>query len=598
MAPELFEENGVYSFASDVWALGILMYEMATGATPFIGENFTEIAQQIMTGNLHPMKGYSTEYNDLVYKMLDKNPASRITWENLVEHPWWGQISFELPDFPEQIHFENFLEKYGYMKEIEERNKQAQLEKLQQEDLATRMKSEVIRGKNGRNDANILRMSLNVGNNLRRENEELMDISDQQKIRIDRDQAVDMGSMLRKGSGDHDNDEMKENSGFQNSGKHASEPAHMTKGFDVDTDLVTSELKLKKKDNSFDNSTQNYDQKHLLARANSTKVSNLQISPKPIQRIPNKENFEKHLLTQLDRVVRPIIGNIEIEALQTYDYPPKVAGFELISNEKLAANFSEGTGENEQLTSYLKALYRLIVQDINTRDKLKLLRYFTNFIQNEDHANIIIESYFMDLFARFLSNVSTSAFKTILCTIIGLLLRHTTISNNDICNLGLAELLINLTNDEDPQVRRRATGALGEYLFYGATQLDGSEESKTWEIQASHVKALYNVIDTSKDDIARFYALKAIENITSQSEIGGLPFCTVDNLQLFIKIYKSNKTPVNMRTSVIVSIVNICFMRQQYIEDVVSHIDLKYIISGITDSVERVQQVKIQFQNF
>jgi serine/threonine-protein kinase ULK4 len=44
MAPELFEENGVYSFSSDIWALGILMYEMAAGATPFLGDNFTEIA--------------------------------------------------------------------------------------------------------------------------------------------------------------------------------------------------------------------------------------------------------------------------------------------------------------------------------------------------------------------------------------------------------------------------------------------------------------------------------------------------------------------------------------------------------------------------
>jgi serine/threonine-protein kinase ULK4 len=93
----------------------------------------------------------------------------------------------------------------------------------------------------------------------------------------------------------------------------------------------------------------------------------------------------------------------------------------------------------------------------------------------------------MDLFVRFLTNVTTSAFKTILCTIIGLLLRHTTNSNNEICNLGIADLLANLTKDADAEVRRRATAALGEYLFYGATQLDGSEENSTWEIKDVHV---------------------------------------------------------------------------------------------------------------
>ena len=55
------------------------------------------------------------------------------------------------------------------------------------------MRSQIVRGKSGKSEANILRMSLNVGNNLRRENEDLMDIKDQQKIKIERDQAVDMG---------------------------------------------------------------------------------------------------------------------------------------------------------------------------------------------------------------------------------------------------------------------------------------------------------------------------------------------------------------------------------------------------------------------
>ncbi|MBK8156748.1 MAG: protein kinase [Streptococcus sp.] len=31
MAPELFTENGVFSFASDIWALGCILYEMASG---------------------------------------------------------------------------------------------------------------------------------------------------------------------------------------------------------------------------------------------------------------------------------------------------------------------------------------------------------------------------------------------------------------------------------------------------------------------------------------------------------------------------------------------------------------------------------------
>lgn len=36
---------------------------------------------------------------------------------------------------------------------------------------------------------------MNVGNNLRIENEDLMDFEDQKRIKIDRDQAVDMGNV-------------------------------------------------------------------------------------------------------------------------------------------------------------------------------------------------------------------------------------------------------------------------------------------------------------------------------------------------------------------------------------------------------------------
>ncbi len=40
MAPELFEVGGVYSFQSDLWALGCILYELGQGNPPFVSTNF------------------------------------------------------------------------------------------------------------------------------------------------------------------------------------------------------------------------------------------------------------------------------------------------------------------------------------------------------------------------------------------------------------------------------------------------------------------------------------------------------------------------------------------------------------------------------
>ena len=44
MSPELFD-NGAYSFQSDLWALGCIMYELAQGNPPFLSSELSEIME-------------------------------------------------------------------------------------------------------------------------------------------------------------------------------------------------------------------------------------------------------------------------------------------------------------------------------------------------------------------------------------------------------------------------------------------------------------------------------------------------------------------------------------------------------------------------
>jgi len=50
LSPEIVE-NKPYSFASDVWSLGILLYEMCALEPPFNGWSIHELAMRIVNGN-------------------------------------------------------------------------------------------------------------------------------------------------------------------------------------------------------------------------------------------------------------------------------------------------------------------------------------------------------------------------------------------------------------------------------------------------------------------------------------------------------------------------------------------------------------------
>jgi serine/threonine-protein kinase ULK4 len=63
------------------------------------------------------------------------------------------------------------------------------------------------------------------------------------------------------------------------------------------------------------------------------------------------------------------------------------------------------------------------------------------------------------------------------CSIVGLLIRHATVIDNDVAKSGIWDLLIITLNDQNESVWRKAIASLGEYLFYAATQLDDDQNA-------------------------------------------------------------------------------------------------------------------------
>ena len=77
MSPELFK-NRPYSFKSDVWGLGCVVYEMCNLRHAFDAQSLNGLAMKIMKGTYPPTTPfYSKGLRDLISKMLSVNPAHR-----------------------------------------------------------------------------------------------------------------------------------------------------------------------------------------------------------------------------------------------------------------------------------------------------------------------------------------------------------------------------------------------------------------------------------------------------------------------------------------------------------------------------------------
>ena len=113
MAPELFNDIGVYSFYSDFWSLGWVLYELATKTPPFTAQGLNELIHKIVHSDLKKVDGFSDTFYDLLTKLLEKDPLQRISWEQLRKHPFW-ESEIEQRVLPPQPHFDAYIKNRGH----------------------------------------------------------------------------------------------------------------------------------------------------------------------------------------------------------------------------------------------------------------------------------------------------------------------------------------------------------------------------------------------------------------------------------------------------------------------------------------------------
>lgn len=95
VSPEVL--NGVgCSPAADMWSLGVIIYQLYTGTTPFVVmDNEYDTFQNIMGLNFEIPEDIPTEAKDLIEKLLVIDPQERLTVKQTMEHEFMKGFSYE-----------------------------------------------------------------------------------------------------------------------------------------------------------------------------------------------------------------------------------------------------------------------------------------------------------------------------------------------------------------------------------------------------------------------------------------------------------------------------------------------------------------------
>ena len=111
MAPEILNYQK-YTDQADLWSVGVILYQLLTGKTPFEGKSLSDLVKNMKEEEIR-IPNYidlTTECKNILFFLLQKNPQKRLSWSNFHNHPWFKN-HYEIDKLYNQV-FNNFEEKY------------------------------------------------------------------------------------------------------------------------------------------------------------------------------------------------------------------------------------------------------------------------------------------------------------------------------------------------------------------------------------------------------------------------------------------------------------------------------------------------------
>lgn len=513
MAPELFEDGGVHSFASDFWALGCVLYECYTGRPPFIGREFTQLVKSIVSDPTPPLPGSpSRPFLNLINSLLVKDPAERVQWSELCGHAFWKSNLSPVP-LPPQPAFANMIgvcdkpclsERNGdkptqnrtppKSREKDVKGALKQDENLVSKGSETPVKStpgsrrtqpkvsgRVLEEKQRNNSCatrgvNLLRLSRIAKLNLQRENEKenyrrpmCTNSENDSEVKIENtDMELDFNENAEDDG--HDEADGADNQACTPEDKLSSHNQH--NGQVEDMEIV------QQSDTSDERRTfeQESPQEHIEVPATppttSPQVKNQRIregvgSVLESDSTKSSDNLSQVLWHPSDLSVRPVMPSKKSD--KVLDVIPSLPFEALPASEFVKVS-------KEHLDALNTKIIAILHGNSSISEKQNVIRYLEMLSTNADAANILTNGPIMLMLVKMFRQSKTSALRIQLASLIGLSIRHSTFIEDSLANSGVLGSLTDGLRDKQEKVRRFSMAALGELLFYISTQSEHTKD--------------------------------------------------------------------------------------------------------------------------
>ncbi|XP_045787449.1 CBL-interacting serine/threonine-protein kinase 1-like [Trifolium pratense] len=109
VAPEILANRGYDGAKSDIWSCGVILYVILTGYLPFDDRNLAVLYQKIFKGEVQIPRWLSPGAQNIIKRILDPNPKTRITMSMIKEDEWFkqGYYPANLDDEEEDVYIDD-----------------------------------------------------------------------------------------------------------------------------------------------------------------------------------------------------------------------------------------------------------------------------------------------------------------------------------------------------------------------------------------------------------------------------------------------------------------------------------------------------------